>query len=193
MACSRESNGLGVDLIAAKIYRPRRNRAMKNYGLYQQGRHLTADKRLLRALKKKTRRSKQFEDSTWLRHKYKTLQTLYNMGGDEHLVAPLLQEITLEPGEAQPFFDRIMNNIELFLSCDFIHGDLSAFNILYWDGDFKIIDFPQAVDPLNHPSAFNLFIRDVERICQYFERYGIQKSAIHLATDLWERYMRREL
>ena len=64
--CCKAPPELGVDLIAAKIYRPRRNRAMKNYGLYQQGRQLTTDKRLLRALKKKTRRGKQFEDSTWL-------------------------------------------------------------------------------------------------------------------------------
>lgn len=210
--CCKAADGLGVDLIAAKIYRPRRNRAMKNYSVYQQGRHITSDKRQLRALKKKTRAGKAVEDQAWLKHEFDTMLTLYNAGadvprpfersgnsilmeyiGDTQSAAPLLKEVTLEPDEVRPLFDRCMQNIETLLACDSIHGDLSAFNILYWQGQIILIDFPQAVDPFDNPSAFALLTRDIERICQHFERYGIRQSAVNIASDLWGRYMRREL
>jgi len=210
--CCTASPGMGVDLIAAKIYRPRRNRAMKNYAQYQQGRHITPDKRYLRALKKKTRTGKAVEDRAWLKHEFRTMQMLYNAGadvpqpfelsgntllmeyiGDRYSAAPLLQEVRLKPEEARPLFDRCIENVEIFLSCDSIHGDLSAFNILYWNGAITVIDFPQAVDPFDNPSAFSLLVRDVERVCQYFSRYGIQSSPVDITTDLWRRYMRREL
>jgi len=210
--CCKAAPGLGVELIAAKIYRPRRNRAMKNYAQYQQGRHITSDKRQLRALKKKTRAGKAVEDHAWLKHEFNTMQKLYEAGadvpqpfelsgnsilmeyiGDTETAAPLLKEITLTQEEARPLFDRCLENIEILLACDSIHGDLSAFNILYWQGHIILIDFPQAVDPFDNPSAFSLLTRDVERICQYFERYGIRESPVNIATDLWGRYMRREL
>ncbi len=53
------------------------------------------------------------------------------------------------------------------LANNVVHGDLSAYNILYWQGDIRIIDFPQAVNPYKNPNAYRIFERDVERICQY--------------------------
>ncbi|MYC14061.1 MAG: hypothetical protein F4Y39_10085 [Gemmatimonadetes bacterium] len=210
--CCKASPGMGVDLIAAKIYRLRRNRAMKNYAQYQQGRHITSDKRYLRALKKKTRTGKAVEDRAWLKHEFRTMQMLYHAGadvpqpfelsgntilmefiGNARVAAPLLREVRLDPTEAKPLFDRCIENIEIFLSCDSIHGDLSAFNILYWNGAITVIDFPQAVDPFDNPSAFSLLVRDVERVCQYFSRYGIQSRPVDIAADLWRRYLQREL
>ena len=41
---------------------------------------------------------------------------------------------TLAREEARTLFEQILRNIELFLACDRIHGDLSAYNILYWQG-----------------------------------------------------------
>ncbi len=210
--CCKADPGIGVDLIAAKIYRPRRNRAMKNYSLYQQGRHITSDKRHLRAIKKKTRTGKAVEDRAWIRHEFRTMQDLYSAGadvpqpfelsgntilmefiGDAQAAAPLLQEVRLDRSEAQPLFDCCIKNIEILLSCDSIHGDFSAFNILYWNGAITVIDFPQAVDPFDNPSAFSLLARDVERICQYFARYDIPSRPVDIAADLWRRHMHREL
>ena len=33
-----------------------------------------------------------------------------------------------------------MHKVELFLACDRIHGDLSAYNVLYWQGNVTLID-----------------------------------------------------
>lgn len=56
----------------------------------------------------------------------------------------------------------------------------------------KIIDFPQVVDPAQNQDAFFLFRRDVDRLCQYFGRYGVISNPGRIARELWERHgMRR--
>jgi RIO kinase 1 len=86
-----------------------------------------------------------------------------------------------------------MRNVELMLAQHRVHADLSAYNLLYWDGAIKLIDFPQAVDPRINPHAESLLARDVERVCQYFSRFGIKADARRMARDLWSRYMHGEL
>jgi RIO kinase 1 len=66
-----------------------------------------------------------------------------------------------------------------------VHGDLSAYNVLYWEGRISIIDFPQAFDPMLNPNAYSLFARDVERLCQYFARYDLCVDARGVAREIW--------
>jgi RIO kinase 1 len=73
-----------------------------------------------------------------------------------------------------------------------VHGDLSAYNVLYWNDKLKIIDLPQAVNPYVNPEAFKLLARDLERLCDYFARYGVHANAPQLARDLWERHILRQ-
>ena len=80
-----------------------------------------------------------------------------------------------------------MADVERMLASGRVHADLSAFNVLYWGGDYRIIDFPQTVDPAVHPSAFPLFERDVTRLCQYFARCGIDANPTALAAEIWAR------
>jgi RIO kinase 1 len=110
--------------------------------------------------------------------------------GTESAPAVMLNHVRLEPAEAPGIFERLVHNLEIMLSCHRVHADFSAYNILYWEGQFKIIDFPQAVDPRRNPEAAELFIRDVERLCQYFARYQIDQDAYGLAAELWSRYQR---
>ena len=70
----------------------------------------------------------------------------------------------------------------------FVHGDLSAYNILYWQGEIMLIDFPQVIDTHSNQSAQAVLNRDVMRVCQYFRRYGLQVDHNQLAEELWERY-----
>jgi len=100
---------------------------------------------------------------------------------------------TLLDGEGKSLFDRVMRNVELFLGCHRIHADLSAYNVLYWRGKITIIDFPQTVDAIMNPHAFFLLSRDVERVCQYFNRYGLKTDPARRTADLWSRYRRGEL
>ena len=62
--------------------------------------------------------------------------------GDEVMGAPTLNEVSLAAAEARALFDRVIHNIDLMLTKGRIHGDLSAFNILYWEGDIVADRFP---------------------------------------------------
>ncbi len=94
--------------------------------------------------------------------------------GEVGMAAPALSDVTLPQKTARRLFDRLMDNVELLLSLGRIHGDLSAYNVLYWQERGVLIDFPQAVDIATNPDARTLLDRDVLRLCQYFVRYGIE-------------------
>jgi RIO kinase 1 len=113
--------------------------------------------------------------------------------GDQQQAASALQHVSLEREEVRPLFEQLMQNIELLLSCNYIHGDLSGFNILYWEGQIKIIDFPQTVDPRFNVNAFSLLERDINNVCRYFARYGLQRDSLRLANALWRKFMNAEL
>jgi len=201
--------------IAAKVYRPRKFRNLKNDWIYREGRanrdangNIITDDGLLYAIRKKTDLGRQLLHSAWIEHEYQILQTLHQSGadvpavfargdnailmeyfGDGVLPAPTLSEIDLDPPEARLLFERVLFNIETMLTQNVIHGDLSAYNILYWDGDIRLIDFPQAISPHENHNAWAIFSRDVNRICEYFSAQGVSGwDARRLATDLWRKH-----
>lgn len=110
--------------------------------------------------------------------------------GDEEAAAPHLQHVPLDRDEARPLFERLLHNIETWLAHGRVHGDLSPFNILYWAGRLIVIDFPQAVDPFVNPNAQALLARDLENVCRYFARFGVQSDAVRVADRLWRQYTR---
>jgi serine/threonine-protein kinase RIO1 len=73
------------------------------------------------------------------------------------------------------------------LRCGVVHGDLSAFNILF-DGEHAvIIDFPQAIHVATHDDPYRLFRRDVENVVEHFVRRGVTPPE-DIVDELWERY-----
>ena len=212
--CCRAHPNTGYELLAAKVYRPRKLRNLRNDALYREGRVTLDDagKGIVRgrrpkvAMQKHTRFGQELRHTSWLGHEYGTMQLWYEAGvavpkpltssdnvilmeylGEEGEAAPPLHAVRLERDEAQVLFQRLLKDVELMLACGRIHADLSAFNVLYWDGAVKIIDFPQAVDPFVNPRAFDLLARDVTRLCEYFARYRIDAHGPSLAREMWER------
>jgi RIO kinase 1 len=104
------------------------------------------------------------------------------------MAAPTLNTVRLDPDEATPLFDEALRNVELLLAFGMIHGDLSAYNILYWEGRIALIDFPQATDIANNPNARAILRRDIARLCQYFAQQGDHRNPLAIADDLWRRY-----
>jgi RIO kinase 1 len=212
--CCTAHPSTGLELVAAKVYRPRMFRTLRNDARYRAGRAVldsdgivVHDDRLLRAVRKKTEFGRELAHTSWLSHEFQTLQLLYQAGaavprpldqsentilmaylGEEMTPAPTLHQVRLAPDEAQRLFQRLMVNVELMMAHNRVHGDLSAYNVLYWDGEFWMIDFPQAIDPWVNPDAAQILQRDVTRLCAYFAPYGIKSDPGALAEDLWERY-----
>lgn len=206
----------GLELVAAKVYRPRMFRNLRNDKMYREGRvlltadgkHGKPDDRMIRAVGKKTAYGQQVAHTSWLMYEYQTLERLYTAGasvpqpissaenallmgycGDAQLAAPALSEITLDRDEAKPLFFDALRNIELMLQNGMIHGDLSAYNILYWDGAITLIDFPQVTDSRGNSHAYDILRRDITRVCEYFADQGVDADADRIMWRLWKRYV----
>jgi RIO kinase 1 len=170
------------------------------------------NRRLQRAFRKKTRVGREVQFAAWVGQEYQTLGRLHAAGadvprpidwsgsailmewvGDGPTPAPQLADISLTPDEARPLFPRLLRNVELWLACDVVHGDLSPFNILYSGDGVKVIDFPQSVDPWQNPNALALLERDLANMCDYFAPYGVRADPSRLARSLWARFRRAEL
>jgi RIO kinase 1 len=222
----------GQKWLAAKVYRHRFFRNLRNDKVYRQGRRTLmangnavkgSDTRIIRALGKKTGFGQQVAHTSWLMHEYKALELLYDLGadvprayaagenailmsyiGDDSGAAPALNEINLDEDEVWPLFRQVLDNVSLMLQYGRIHGDLSAYNMLYWQGDITLIDFPQIansrVDTATHavgsrvnPDAWFIFERDVSRICEYFVDQGVQCNPERITAELWQRYVDDDL
>jgi RIO kinase 1 len=202
---------VSTNLIAAKVYRPRALRNLRKDHIYREGRaRLDADglaiykDRQMRAMKKRTDYGQELMHTSWIEHEFRTMKVLHQAGcdipvpyasahnailmdfiGNEQMGAPTLNEISLNQAEARYLFERVTHNLELMLAHQRVHADFSAYNILYWEGEITLIDFPQAINPLKNPNAYAIFQRDVTRICEYFNHQSLKINPQKLAADLW--------
>ena len=88
--------------------------------------------------------------------------------GDRNLPAPLLKDVTLTVIQLEDVFQQVINSIKTFYECGVVHGDLSEFNILWWQDSPYIIDFPQAIDIRTNLNANEILSRDINNICRFF-------------------------
>ena len=213
--CCAAHPSTGMEYLAAKIYRPRMFRSLRNDAIYrysrvqqdEQGQAEHGNSRRGSAATRKTERGRAAQVASWIEYEYLTQRLLHAQGADvprpfaqlgntvlmEYIgevgqPAPRLNDVLLEEEEAEQHFQTILRNIELALAHGRIHGDLSEYNILYWQGRVVLIDFAQAVDPYHNSDVFSLFVRDIERVCQYFAQYHIQSDPQVLAREIWTRH-----
>jgi len=207
----------GREFLAAKVYRPRMFRNLRNDKVYREGREvLTADGRpqgkqagtIARAIRNKTHYGMDAAHTSWLMHEFVTLEVLHRAGGavpqpfaagenallmnyhgDGRAAAPTLNTVQLQRDQAQQLFDEVLSNIDLMMAHNLIHGDLSAYNILYWQGEITLIDFPQVVNLHGNQHAQFILRRDVQRICEYFAQQGVRCEPGAIADWLWSRYV----
>ena len=212
--CAADS-GTGESLLAAKVYRPRRFRNLSNDRAYREGRELQTfegverkwGRRVQTAIAKKTRFSVTSLHTSWLMYEYTALERLHQAGaavplplaanenailmafiGDEHTAAPTLREVTLGRADAARAFDEVIRTVELMAAAGWVHGDLSAYNVLWWQGKATLIDFPQVVIADRNPNAYWMLDRDLTRICEYFGRCGVRADPHALAAEVWRRH-----
>jgi RIO kinase 1 len=197
--------------VAVKVYRADKFRAFKDDAIYRAGEHVR-DSRMRRAIEKGTRAGRLLGHHDWIEREWQHMCLLHGAGadvpeplacapdsiamqylGDADRAAPRLQQVGLRGARAQRVLDAILYNIELFLRCDRVHGDLSPYNILYCDERPFVIDLPQMVTASQSHNARALLWRDLANICRYFERSGISVVADDIAASLWRRFQRAEL
>ncbi|NTV99720.1 MAG: hypothetical protein HGA19_00265, partial [Oscillochloris sp.] len=94
-----------------------------------------------------------------------------------------------DPGEAQRLLDGLLESIELLLSGHRIHGDLSSYNILAWQGRPYIIDFAQAGDLRHGDDARPLLVRDGVHVAEALAPFGARVEARAVADRMWWSYL----
>jgi RIO kinase 1 len=215
--CCQAGPATGATLLAAKVYRPRMFRNLRNDKMYRQGREiLVAGGGLAgrdagyieRAIRSKTPFGLQSAHTSWLMYEFTAIERLYESGGavprpyapgenailmsyhgDDLMAAPTLNTVGLLPEEAEDLFREVLRNVDLMLQHDLIHGDLSPYNILYWAGEITLIDFPQVVNLHTNRKARFILQRDIQRVCEYFAQYGVTSDPLAITDQLWNRYV----
>jgi RIO kinase 1 len=207
----RGSRALGAKWAVAKVYHDRSHRNFANDSVYAGGRSImqAMPGQVGRALKNKSEAGRRFQAALWVDREFETLYTLRDAGLDvpdvyaaaegailmEYVgngagAAPQLHQARLTDQEASAAWGRLLWNVEEMLALNTVHGDLSAYNVLWWKGRAVIIDFPQAVDPRFSEAARALLERDLRNLGRYFERHGIRPDAGWLAGRLWGQWRR---
>jgi RIO kinase 1 len=207
----RAGEQVPTQLVAAKVYRPRMLRNLRDDHIYRESRpdldedgHELHDEGSVHAVLTRSRYGEVVRHQSWIAHEFTTLQTLFAAGADvprpyemAHnailmgyvgnltMSAPTLNNVVLDKEEAGQLFSRLIHILDILLTHHRVHGDLSAYNVLYWEGEISLIDFPQVVSPQHNRNAFAIFERDLTRLCEYFTKQGLLLNPRQLAADLW--------
>ena len=201
-------------LMAEKRFKPRLQRGFRNDYLYA-GVWGEGTRHESRAIKKRTRFGQEHLQARWMTNEWVTLGRLHLAGvtvpppvervengyrmafiGDGDQAAPRLADVDLNVVTARRVWRELQRDIQRILDAELVHGDLSAFNVLWWHERPVIIDFSQAVDAVVHPAARELLRRDVDRTAEYFRRQGVAvdlDAALALVGDSPARFAHQVL
>ena len=129
---------------------------------------------------------------TWCSKEYKNLQEMERAGlpvpkpiaaknnvlvmsfiGDSNgTPAPRLKDAELENDPHEELETSIGFIRKMYLEAHLVHGDLSEFNILYYQGKQYVIDVSQAVS-IYHTNAPVYLERDLKNVIKYYNQYSI--------------------
>lgn len=100
--------------------------------------------------------------------------------GDGKEFAPMLIDIV--PKNLEEVYREVLDNLKKLTNAGLVHGDLSAYNILFWDKVY-FIDFSHGT-VIKSPIALDLLKRDVKNVNSYFSRLGIKTNTEKLYKEL---------
>ena len=137
----------------------------------------------------------------WTKKEYKNLQRLKKINvnspkpiiyknnvlvmeyiGEKNKPAPLLKDVKLTNPEGH--FETIISYIsKMYKKANLVHGDVSAFNILYFKNKCYLIDLGQGV-LIEHPNALEFLKRDIKNVVSYFNKYNIMADAEKIYNEI---------
>ena len=167
----------------------RGNRFMNDLA-YRDGRKF-AKSRDQRATERMTNYGKKLLTGQWTGHELEMMQGAWKAGvnipypvgprgdgilmqflGDAERAAPRLAEARLAGPELAHARAQLVDNLRMLVGAGFVHADLSAYNLLWWEEQVWLIDFPQTVDVTTNPHAFEYLYRDLGNVGSWFARRG---------------------
>ena len=174
----------------------------RNDARYRQGRR-TGSTRTDKAIAAGTRTGMMFRARQWVETEFDVLGRLWEAGaavpypvqrlgrelmleylGDESGAAPRLVNVRPTRSELEDLYRQLIDLLDDLARCGVVHGDLSPYNLLVWQGRLCAIDFPQAVDPIANPDGIALLERDVLNTTTWFAKQGVNTDASELLGRL---------
>ena len=195
----RNSDGF----VAVKVYTDLRVRSFKRDAMYREGRFI-GDSRIERAIEQGSQKGLDAHQILWVQEEFRQMKHLHEHGvrvpraiavsgiciimefiGDENgEPAPRISDLKMEKEEAEEAFRQAVENLKLIVSSGRVHGDYSAFNILWHEEKAVVIDFPQVIEFRNNRNA-NVFLeRDVNSLCKSFSRQGVRVDARNVLREI---------
>jgi RIO kinase 1 len=179
-------------LLAAKRYRDPEHRLFHRDAGYLEGRR-TRDSRVTRATANRTAFGRQAIAGMWANAEFTALCRLYQQGvpvpypvqitGTEVLLefigdadgtaAPRLAETRPDQPELSDLWDQLVAALLTLARGGFAHGDLSPYNLLVDSGRLVMIDLPQVVDVIAHPTGRDFLERDARNVAAWFAARGL--------------------
>lgn len=177
-----------------------------NDQLYRQARRFP-NTRDQRAAERKTRYGRQLLARQWPDCEFSALTGLWHAGvnvpfpvartadgilmqyvGDRRQAAPRLAQARLDDDEAAVAARQLIADLRRMVAAGFVHGDLSAFNVLWWEGRTWLIDLPQSVEIATHLDSLELLFRDVRNVAAWFQHHHVPFDADEVYAELLSSY-----
>ena len=191
--------------VAVKVYTDLRVRSFKRDQSYRQGRFI-GDSRIEKAIEQGSKRGLDAHQVLWVQEEFRQMQHLHQHGvrvpkaiavngislvmefiGDENgNPAPRISDLKMEKDEAHEAFRQSVQNLKLIVSSGRVHGDYSAFNILWHNEKAVVIDFPQVIELNHNPNAHAFLERDVRSLCKSFTRQGVNADKVKVLREVRE-------
>lgn len=92
------------------------------------------------------------------------------MVGKEAPASKLKDQVPKNP---KKFFEQIVEDMKRYYRAGYVHGDLSAFNILNDNEVPALIDFSSGTQ-LNNPNADEFLKRDIKNVADFFRKHGVE-------------------
>ncbi|MEV4181382.1 RIO1 family regulatory kinase/ATPase [Streptosporangium canum] len=178
-----------VCLLAAKRYRSAEHRLFHRDAGYLEGRGVR-DSRISRAMSSRSRFGKEMIAGQWANAEFAALCRLWSLGVPvpypvQIVGTEILEEFVGSPdGFAAPrlaavsegvaeLWEQLVDAMVVLAREGLAHGDLSPYNILVHEGRLVIIDLPQIVDVVAHPTGPEFLDRDARNVAAWFTARGL--------------------
>lgn len=150
-----------------------------------------------RAVAKMSKRGREVVRHDWVGHEYDVLAALWSAGvpvpypvasdrtssvllefvGDDDGAAPRLAQARLDRPALASAWAQLLDALRSIVSAGWVHADLSAYNLLWWEDRLWVIDVPQAVDLHASTNGYELLHRDIGNVCAWFAGRGVAEAA----------------
>lgn len=198
------SQAVGESVVmVAKRYRSSEHRTFHRAASYTEGRSVKRS-RDERALKRKSTWGKIVASSEWAISEWSALQRCWELSlpvpypvqidGTEILMewitgpdgesAPRLAQTRPDPALLASYYEQLRDAMVTMVRSGFVHGDLSAYNLLAAGDRLVIIDLPQIVDLAGNLAGPDFLLRDCTNVCTWFRARGLDVDEHALFGDL---------